>query len=55
MKTGVIYLKIRLQLEQDISEKEAQELVEDLGYEITDEKKRVANTEIVSFETTPDN
>jgi hypothetical protein len=49
MQTGVVYIKIRLELEQDIDEDEVQELVQNLDYIIKDpEKDRIQNTEIVA-------
>ena len=53
-KTGVVYLKIRLQLNMDIDESEVAELVENLDYEIGDDKKLVENTEIVEASTNYD-
>ena len=49
MKTGVVYVKVRLQLEQDISEKEASELVSEMDYEFND--PRIQNAEIVESGT----
>ena len=51
MKTGVVYIKIRLQLEYDLDESEVQDLVENVDYEVKDGKKRIQNTEIVAFST----
>jgi hypothetical protein len=54
MKTGVIYLKVMLELNQDVSESEADELTQELDYEFKDEKGRIANTEILAWGTTSD-
>lgn len=49
MKNGVIYLKIKLQLEYDIDDAEVAQLVQELEYEMND--KRIQNTEIVDYTT----
>lgn len=54
MKTGVVYLKIRLELNQDLTEKQVQNLIENLDYTVTDEKKRIQNTELVRYEISAD-
>lgn len=51
MKTGIIYLKIKIKLNYDMTEEEAQEMVEDLDYDFNDTKNRIATTEIVDLET----
>jgi len=53
-KTGVIYLKVRLELEHDVCEHEAEELVNELDYEFNDAGKRIQNQEIVGFGTSYD-
>jgi hypothetical protein len=50
--TGVVYLKVKLELNHDISEEEVDELVENLDYEIGDEKGLIQNTEIVDSNLT---
>jgi len=52
MKTGVVYLKIRMELNQDIDEEEAVDLVNELYYEIKDDKDRIQNTMIVGHDLT---
>jgi hypothetical protein len=52
MKTGVVYLKIRLELNMDIDEDEVGEFVSELDYSIKDNKNLIANTEIVESSTT---
>lgn len=54
MKTGVVYLKIRLELEQDLTEKQVQDLVEDLDYTVTDKKRLIQNTELVRYAISAD-
>jgi len=49
MKTGVVFLKIRLELESDMNVGKVQDFVNELDYEIKDEKKRIQNAEIVDF------
>lgn len=54
-KTGVVYLKVKLELEMDIDEEDVQELVHNLDYEVSgglvDGVNLVQNTEIVDCGT----
>lgn len=49
MKTGVVYLKVRLELNMDIDEDDIPNLINDLDYDIKDGKGLVANKEIVDY------
>ena len=50
MKTGVVYLKIRCRLAQDVDIATAQNFVEELDYKIgSTEKVTVEDTEIVEW------
>ena len=49
MTTGVVYIQIRLELNQDIDEEKVNEFVQELDYKVTDEAGLIANTEITDF------
>jgi len=52
--TGVVYIKVRLQLNQDIPVDEVEGFVSELDYSFIDERGVVANTEIMASGTSPD-
>lgn len=54
MKAGVIYLKIKLELNQDIKEDDIRDFVDNLDYEIKDDKNLIANAEIADYDTSYD-
>lgn len=51
MKTGVVYLTIRCELDMDVSMKKVQKFVEELHYTITSNTKgvSVSDTEIIEW------
>jgi len=53
--TGVVYLKVRLELEMDIDESDIDELVENIDYELSgglvDGCNLIQNTEIIEHGT----
>ena len=51
MKTGVVYLKIRLELNMDIEEDDIPDLVNTIHCDIKDENNLIASTEIVESDT----
>lgn len=53
-KTGVVYIKVRFELEYDIDEDEVENMVKWLDYKFNDDKKRIQNAEIVDFSTSRD-
>lgn len=54
MKTKEVYIKIRLQLKKGIDVDEVRDFVNDLSYDIGDEKKNIRNIEIVDCDTQSD-
>lgn len=51
MRTGVVYIKVRLDLEQFLDEKQVQDLIENLKVEVTDSKTRIQKYDVVAFST----
>jgi divalent metal cation (Fe/Co/Zn/Cd) transporter len=47
MKTGVVFIKVKLELNQDMNVMKVPDFVNELDYEIKDEKGRIQNTEII--------
>jgi len=56
MKSGVIYLKIRCRLAQDVDEETAQKFVEECFYKVDSTKEvKVEDTEIMDWATSANN
>jgi len=51
MKTKFVYITIRLKLYGDLDEIGVQDLVETVDYQVKDPKKRIEQTDMVSFST----
>jgi len=49
--TKFVYITIRLKLYEDLDEIGVQDLVETVDYEVKDPKRRIEQTDMVSFST----
>jgi len=55
MRTGVVYIRVRLTLNQDVSSERADRMVQEMDYEFKDEKGLIADTEITDWDVNPNN